>query len=352
MSSVTATSALRGASLRGATLPRWAPAATIVGSAAFCLLLFAITPLRGTADYIAVAVLVTLVAITGLSWAVEGRRKAVDRIATSGTLLALLLTLLPLGFVIGYVTDRGAKRFSGHFLTSSMSGVGPLDAGGGISQAIIGTLEQVLIASVIAVPLGLMVAIYITEYGGSRFSNAVRFLIDVMTGIPSIVAGLFVLAFWLIELGHGFSGLAGALALSILELPIVVRTSEQMIQLVPNALREASYALGIPKWRTIMRVVLPTASTGIVTGIMLAIARVIGETAPVLLVIGNNNFVNSNAFHGAQASIGVFIYQGALSSSNFDVDRAWAAALTLILIVLVLYIAARLLTRRSKLGGR
>jgi phosphate transport system permease protein len=280
------------------------------------------------------------------------RRRAIDRVASVCAFLALLLTLLPLALVIGYVAARGAKRFSGHFLTSSMAGVGPLDAGGGIAQAIIGTLEQVLIASVIAVPLGLMVAIFVTEYGGSRFATAVRFLIDVMTGIPSIVAGLFILAFWLIELGHGFSGFAGAMALSILELPIVVRTSEQMIQLVPNALREASYALGIPKWRTIVQVVLPTASTGIVTGIMLAIARVIGETAPVLLVIGNNNFVNSDAFHGAQASIGVFIYQGALSSSNFDVDRAWAAALSLILIVVVLYVAARLLTRHNALARR
>ena len=321
-----------------------------VATAGVSLLLFDVTPLAGVADYIVFAVLAAVVTTTALSWSVEGRRKAIDRMATSGTLLALLMTLLPLGFVIGYVADRGAKRFSGSFLTHSMSGVGPLDAGGGIAQAIIGTAEQVLVASIIAVPLGLMVAIYITEYGGTRFATAVRFLIDVMTGIPSIVAGLFILAFWLIELHRGFSGFAGSLALSILELPIIVRTSEQMIQLVPNALREASYALGIPKWRTILRVVLPTAATGITTGVMLAIARVIGETAPVLLVIGNNNFVNSDVFHNAQASLGVFIYQGALSSSNFDVDRAWAAALTLILIVVVLYVAARLLTRRNKLA--
>jgi phosphate transport system permease protein len=196
------------------------------------------------------------------------------------------------------------------------------------------------------------VAIYVTEYGGSRFATTVKFLIDVMTGIPSIVAGLFVLAFWLIALHQGFSGFAGALALSILELPIVVRTSEQMIGLVPNTLREASYALGIPKWRTVLRVVLPTAATGITTGVMLAVARVIGETAPVLLVIGNNNFVNSNVFEHAQASLGVFIYQGALSSSDFDVQRAWAAALTLILIVISLSVVARLLTRRNKLTRR
>jgi phosphate transport system permease protein len=283
---------------------------------------------------------------------IAGRRKTVDRLVTAGAFLALLLALLPLGFVIGYVVKRGAGRLSGEFLTHSMAGVGPLSAGGGIAQAIVGTAEQVLVASVIAVPLGLMVAIYVTEYGGSRFATTVKFLIDVMTGIPSIVAGLFVLAFWLIALHQGFSGFAGALALSILELPIVVRTSEQMIGLVPNTLREASYALGIPKWRTVLRVVIPTAATGITTGVMLAVARVIGETAPVLIVIGNNNFVNGNVFEHAQASLGVFIYQGALSSSDFDVQRAWTAALTLILIVISLSVVARLLTRRNKLTRR
>jgi phosphate transport system permease protein len=283
---------------------------------------------------------------------IAGRRKTVDRLVTAGAFLALLLALLPLGFVIGYVVKRGAGRLSGEFLTHSMAGVGPLSAGGGIAQAIVGTAEQVIVASVIAVPLGLMVAIYVTEYGGSRFATTVKFLIDVMTGIPSIVAGLFVLAFWLIALHQGFSGFAGALALSILELPIVVRTSEQMIGLVPNTLREASYALGIPKWRTVLRVVIPTAATGITTGVMLAVARAIGETAPVLLVIGNNNFVNGNVFEHAQASLGVFIYQGALSSSDFDVQRAWTAALTLILIVISLSVVARLLTRRNKLTRR
>jgi phosphate transport system permease protein len=283
---------------------------------------------------------------------IAGRRKTVDRLVTAGAFLALLLALLPLGFVIGYVVKRGAGRLSGEFLTHSMAGVGPLSAGGGIAQAIVGTAEQVLVASVIAVPLGLMVAIYVTEYGGSRFATTVKFLIDVMTGIPSIVAGLFVLAFWLIALHQGFSGFAGALALSILELPIVVRTSEQMIGLVPNTLREASYALGIPKWRTVLRVVIPTAATGITTGVMPAVARAIGETAPVLLVIGNNNFVNGNVFEHAQASLGVFIYQGALSSSDFDVQRAWTAALTLILIVISLSVVARLLTRRNKLTRR
>ncbi|HVS67172.1 MAG TPA: phosphate ABC transporter permease PstA [Mycobacteriales bacterium] len=341
---------LRPPSLRRASLSRVTVIAIVVVAAATTLLAFAVTPLAGVADYLVTATIVTIAAVVAASWRVEGRRQAVDRLATSGTLLALVLTLIPLAFVLGYVVKQGATRFSGAFLTNSMAGVGPTSAGGGIAQAIIGTVEQVLMASALAVPLGLLVAIYITEYSDGALAAAVRFLIDVMTGIPSIVAGLFVLSFWLIALGQGFSGFAGAMALSILELPIVVRTSEQMILLVPHALREASYALGIPKWKTILRVVLPTAATGITTGIMLAVARVIGETAPVLLVVGNNNFVNSDVFHNAQASLGVFIYQNAGSFSDFDVQRAWAAALTLILIVVVLYVAARLLTRRNKLA--
>jgi phosphate transport system permease protein len=283
---------------------------------------------------------------------VPWRRRAVDRFAAALVMLTLLLTLLPLVLTFGFTISRGLKRISGAFLTHSMAGVTPLSPGGGVYHAIVGTAEQVLLASAMAVPLGLLVAIYVTEYGRGAFGTAIRFLIDVMTGIPSIVAGLFVLAFWVLALGQGFSGFAAALALAILELPIVVRSAEEMLRLVPAALREASYALGVAKWRTIVRIVLPTAASGIVTGIMLAVARVTGETAPVLLVAGNNAFINTDPLHGGQASLPLFIFQGAKSSSNFDVDRAWAASLTLITIVAVLFIAARLLTGRSALTRR
>jgi phosphate transport system permease protein len=347
----TVTSDLRGRSLRQVSLPSWSVAAITVAAVLLTLLLFATTGFAGDVDFIVVAAVLMVVGIGVVSWAVEGRRRAVNRIATNAALSAVILTLLPLVFVIGYVVKKGAHTFSWSFLTHPDT-AGPLAAGGGVEQAIIGTLEQVLIASLVAVPLGLLVAIYITEYGGNRFATSVRFLIDVMTGIPSIVAGLFVLAFWIIGLHQPASGFAGSLALMIIELPIIVRTAEEMIRLVPNALREASYALGIQKWRTILRVVLPAASTGITTGVMLAVARVIGETAPVLLVVGNNSFVNWNAFNGNQGSLPVFIFQNAQSPSNFAVDRAWAAALTLILIVVVLYMAARLLTRRNQLAGR
>jgi phosphate transport system permease protein len=343
---------LRNRGIRQATLPPWALAATTLGAILVTLLLFAVTGFAGKADFLVVATILVVVGVGAASWAVEGKRRAIDRIATNAALVALVLTLLPLCFVIGYVIKEGSKTFGIHFLTHTMSGVGPLDAGGGVSHAIVGSFEQVGIASIFAVPLGLMVAIYITEYGGNKLASSVRFLVDVMTGIPSIVAGLFVLAFWIIALHQNFSGFAGAMALAVIELPIVVRTSEEMIRLVPNALREASYALGIPKWKTIVRVVLPAASTGITTGVMLAIARVIGETAPVLLVVSSNNYLNANPFKNPQASLPVFIYGNILSPSNFSVQRAWGAALTLILIVVVLYVAARLLTRRNQLAGR
>lgn len=338
--------------LRQRSVPRIGLLGAAAGAVAVAVLLFALTPMQGQADFVVLATLLVVVAVVGLTWAVEGRRRATDRLATSGALVALALTLLPLGFTLGYTAFRGAKRISGAFLTHSMAGVGPLSPQGGIYHAIIGTLEQVLLASAIAVPLGLLVAIYITEYGRNALGTAIRFLIDVMTGIPSIVAGLFVLAFWVLALGQGFSGFAGAMALAILELPIVVRSAEEMLKLVPGSLREASYALGVPRWKTILFVVLPTARTGITTGVMLAVARVMGETAPVLLVVGNNNFIHTNPFNGPQASLPLFIFQNAGSSSDFDVDRAWAAALTLIAMVVVLYVAARLLTRRNALARR
>jgi len=341
-----------GARLRQAALPRWAVLGIPIATALVALLLFAVTPLAGTADYLVFAGALAVVALTVISWMVEGRRRAVDRLATSVVLVALALTLLPLGFTLGYTIKRGLERFSLSFLTHSMAGVGPLSSGGGVYHAIIGTLEQVLLASVIAVPLGLLVAVYVTEYGRNALGTAIRFLIDVMTGIPSIVAGLFVLAFWVLALKQGFSGFAASIALAIIELPIVVRSAEEMIRLVPASLREASYALGVPKWKTILRIVLPTAATGITTGVMLAIARVTGETAPVLLVAGNNFFINNDPFQGGQASLPVYIFQSARSSSDFDVNRAWAAAMTLILIVVVLYVLARLLTRRNALASQ
>jgi phosphate transport system permease protein len=319
-----------------------------VGSVAATALLFATTGFAGRAGFVVVLVLVYAVAQTAASFAREGRRQAQDRLLTLGIRLAVLAALLPLVLVLGYTVYRGIGALSPYFLTHSMKGVGPLDSGGGIYHAIVGTLEQVLLTMLIAVPLGLLVAIYLAEYGVGRFASLVRFVVDVMTGVPSIVAGLFIYAFWVIP--RGPSGFAAALALSILMLPVIVRSAEEMLKLVPDSLREAAYALGVPKWKTILRVVLPTASAGITTGVMLAVARVTGETAPLLLTAQSLDAINTDPFHGRQSALSSYVYDQASSAGDNFVARAWGAALVLIVIVLVLYTVARLLTRRNSLA--
>lgn len=275
------------------------------------------------------------------------RRRMINRLASAGLILAVLVALAPLAAVLAYTVSRGARSISATFLTHSMKGVGPLDANGGAYHAILGTLEQVGIASALAVPFGLLVAIYIVEYGRGRLRWIVRFLVDVMTGIPSIVAGLFVFAFWVLGLHQGFSGLAAGLALALLMLPVVVRSAEEMLKLVPNDLREASYALGIPRWRTILSVVLPTASSGITTGVMLAVARVTGETAPLLLTAFGFDAIRTSPTAGPQSGLPLFVFAQAGSAFDVAVQRAWAGALTLIAIVLILTAAARVITGRS-----
>ncbi|MEV6038494.1 phosphate ABC transporter permease PstA [Nonomuraea sp. NPDC052116] len=271
-------------------------------------------------------------------------RRVKDKIVQGLVYLAFGLAVVPLISVLWLVISNGLARFDLEFLTHSMRGIGARDAGGGAYHAIIGTLEQVLLASAVSVPIGLLTAIYLVEYGnGGRLSRSISFFVDVMTGIPSVVSGLFVFAFWILVLGFQFSGWAGALALSILMMPTVVRSAEEMLRLVPNDLREASYALGVAKWRTIMKVVLPTALTGIVTGVMLAVARVAGETAPLLMTVFFTNSINSDPFTGPQMGLPLFVFDQAARPNDTAIDRAWTGALTLILIVMLLNLVARLI---------
>ncbi|NKI44754.1 phosphate ABC transporter permease PstA [Streptomyces physcomitrii] len=287
--------------------------------------------------------------------AVEGRRQARDRVATSVIWVTFVLAVIPLASLLYETVKRGAKVFDGYFLGHSMGVVADTEPGGGIYHAIIGTLEQVGLATVMSVPLGLLTAIYLVEYGRGRLAKAVTFFVDVMTGVPSIVAGLFVLSFWILILGFDFSGFAGSLALSILMIPVIVRSTEEMLKLVPNELREASLALGVPKWRTILKVVVPTSIGGITTGVMLAVARITGETAPVLLLVWGNSFINTNPFEGEQASLPLYIYQQYANSSGEGAayDRAWAASLALIAFVMILNLVARGIARwKAPQSGR
>ncbi|HET6910321.1 MAG TPA: phosphate ABC transporter permease PstA [Mycobacteriales bacterium] len=288
--------------------------------------------------------------MSALPRTVTRRRRGVNLAAGVGITGCVAAALAPLIALMVFTAQHGATLLSGNFLTHSMAGVGPLAPGGGIYHAMVGTLEQITLASGLAVPVGLLVAIGITEQPVRGLTAAVRFLVDVMTGIPSIVAGLFVFAFWVVGLHRGFSGFAGSLALAIIMLPVVVRTAEEMLLLVPRSVREAAWALGLPRWRTIWSVVIPAARTGITTGALLAVARVTGETAPLLLTVGNNSFINTNPLRGAQASLPVFVFSQSGSAFDVAVRRAWAGALVLVGFVVVLYLTARFLTRNRKLG--
>jgi phosphate transport system permease protein len=285
----------------------------------------------------------------GLHGRRSARRTWTDRIAVGLLGASVILAVGALVLVLGYTVARGAGAFSFGFLTHSMKGVGPLDRSGGVYHSIIGTVEQVGIASLLSIPLGLLAAIYIVEYSESRLSSVVRFFVDVMTGIPSIVAGLFVFAFWVLGLHQGFSGFAAGLALSVLMLPVVIRASEEMLRLVPDHLREASFALGIPRWRTIVSIVVPTASAGLTTAVVLAIARVTGETAPLLVTAFGFDAIKTDPFRGPQSALPLFVFTQAGSAFDVAVRRAWAAALTLVVVVLALIALARLLTRRDRL---
>ena len=241
----------------------------------------------------------------------------------------------------------GSSGSTSTFFTNSMSGI--VGEGGGAYHAIIGTLIITGLAALISVPIGLMTAIYLVEYGTGRLKKSITFLVDVMTGIPSIVAGLFAYALFALFFGPGVRlGIGGAVALSVLMIPVVVRASEEILKLVPNELREASLALGVPRWRTIVKVVLPTAAAGLGTGVTLAIARVIGETAPLLVIVGITNGTNLNPFDGRMATLPVFSYYQLTQPGvppEFAIDRAWTAALVLIIIVMGLNIVARLISR-------
>jgi phosphate transport system permease protein len=337
----------RPSSLQGATLPKWTPWAIAAGSVALGVGISAAAGMNSNIKWALMAALFFVIGSYGIAARVEGRRQAKDRLATSVVWVAFLLAVIPLVSLMWTTVKRGVKVFDGYFLTHSMGLVTDTEPGGGIYHALIGTLEQVGIATVISVPIGILTAVYLVEYGRGRLAQAVTFFVDVMTGIPSIVAGLFVLSFWILILDMGPSGFAGSMALTILMLPVIVRSTEEMLKLVPNELREASLALGVPKWRTIMKVVLPTSIGGITTGVMLAIARITGETAPVLLLVWGSTFINTDPFDGPQASLPMYIYQQYTNSvgTGAAYDRAWAAALTLIGFVMILNLAARGIAR-------
>ena len=302
---------------------------------------------------------------------ISAGRKAKNAVATTMVTGAFLVALIPLVWLLWTVLSKGWNYFSrAGWFTGNERGKTYKDPGGGVLHAIIGTLEQVALCAVISVPIALLVGVFLVEYGRGWFARTTTFMVDILTGIPSIVAALFIYAVFISTFGVRGSGWLVSFALVILMIPVIVRTTEEMLRLVPNELREASYALGVPKWKTIMKIVLPTAFTGLITGVILGIARVAGETAPLLILVGYSPDTNSNLFSGTQGTLPGMIYSeftnintshGAAAyhldangnkvagaTANFAPDRMWAAALTLIVIVLLLNVIARLVGRFNK----
>lgn len=287
----------------------------------------------------------------GVQWLVvrdrDGRVAASDRLASIVMTTAGLALLAALVLIVGYTVARGWTALRPRFFLQDQRFVGSLSKAteGGGAHAIVGTLEQVGLAMVLSVPLGVATAVFLNEVGG-RLARPVRLIVDAMSAIPSIVAGLFIYAVFLLSLGYRQSGLAAALALSVLMLPTVTRTAEVVLRLVPGGLREASLALGGSEWRMVRLVVLPTARVGLVTAVILGVARAVGETAPLLLTAGGNFVKHYNPLSGKQDALPLFVYRLIRLPQPAQIQRAWTGALVLLAMVLVLFVTAR------ALGGR
>ncbi|WP_433625022.1 phosphate ABC transporter permease PstA [Nocardia sp. CA-120079] len=281
---------------------------------------------------------------------VSAARRLKNNLATAVVWACFAIALVPLIWVLFMVVSKGLESVvSPDWWQKSQKGILPDQTGGGVYHAIYGTIVQTVVAAILAVPLGIMAAVYLVEYGRGVLAKVTTFMVDILAGVPSIVAALFIFALWIATFGFPQSSLAVSLALVLLMLPVVIRSTEEMLKLVPDELREASYALGIPKWKTIVRIVVPTAAPGMISGILLSLARVMGETAPVLVLVGYSKSINTNLFDGNMASLPLLIYQELANPEPAGRARVWGAALTLILLIALLYAAAavvnKLLTR-------
>jgi phosphate transport system permease protein len=281
---------------------------------------------------------------------VSPRRRVADNFATVLVTLSVVVALIPLLWVLYSVFAKGFGAIrSSVWWTHSQAGTTAFVAGGGAYHAIVGTVLQGLVCAAISIPIGVFVAIYLVEYGGgTRLAKLTTFMVDILTGVPSIVAALFIYALCIATLGFPRSGFAVSLALVLMMLPVIVRATEEMLRIVPMDLREASYALGVPKWKTIARIVIPTGLSGIITGVMLALARVMGETAPLLILVGYSQAMNFDMFAGFMGSLPGMMYDQTSAGAGANpvpTDRLWGAALTLILLIAAINIGARVVAK-------
>ena len=323
----------------------------MIAAFATVLLTYAIvayTPLKGKLAFVIVLFLVAVIASAAISGIRRDRKAAMNSISTVMIYVAGLFVIFPLGSILYEIIKRGIGGLSFGIFTTDMAVTAsdaPLNEGG-LIHAVVGTLYIVLIASLISVPIGILTALYLTEIKG-KAAGTVRFFVQAMSGIPSIVAGLFIYAVWMIALGNQYSAFAGAMALSILMVPTVARTSEEVLKLIPSDLREAGLAMGGTQWRTVAMIVVPAAQSGLITAVILGVARVAGETAPLLLTMGGADALNLNPFAGNSSAIPFYVWKNFLLGTETAIDRAWSGVLVLMIIVLFFFALTRFLSGRK-----
>ena len=310
--------------------------------------LVAVTPLKGKLAYFVIFFFASVVIDFVLSYLQRGMSSAKDAVARGFVSVGMTLAVLPIFSILFEVVKRGYKGLGFGLFTNDMSLTSVNDplGNGGLLHAITGTIIMVLIALIVAMPIGILTALYLTEIRG-KFAAPIKFLVQAMSGVPSIVAGLFILSAYVYPITGSLSGFAGSLALMILMIPTIARTSEEVLLLIPNDLREAGVALGGTQWRTVALVVVPAAKSGLVTALILGIARVAGETAPLVLLTGGGESVNVNPFSGPMGSLPIYIWKCFGQGTEESIARAWSGILVLLVIVLALFTMARFLSERK-----
>ena len=303
-----------------------------------------VSPLKGKLGFVIVLILMAITTTSVISWIRKDRKAALNSTSTVLVYVAAAFVIVPLASILWEIFTKGATGVSLNIFSNDMAATAsdaPLTEGG-LIHAIVGTVYLVFMASIISTPIGILTALYIVEVKG-KFAGIVRFFVQAMSGIPSIVAGLFIYAVWMIGLGNSYSAGAGAAALAILMIPTVARTSEEVLKLIPNDLREAGLAMGATQWRTVAMIIIPAARSGLVTAVILGIARVAGETAPLLLTIGGADGLNLNPFGGNNAALPYYIWKNLSLGTEIAVQRAWLGVFILIVVVFIFFTLARVL---------
>jgi phosphate transport system permease protein len=316
-----------------------------VFTVASTLLIVALSPLKGKLGFAITLIFMAILTATAVSWIRRDRKAAMNSTTTVLVYIAAAFVILPLISVLYEIVRLGSVGFSLGIFTDDMaetSSESPLTEGG-LLHAVIGTAYIVTFATLLATPIGILTALYIVEVKG-RFAGLVRFFVQAMSGVPSIVAGLFIFAVWMIQLGNAYSGLAGAFALTVLMIPTVARTSEEVFKLIPQDLREAGLALGATQWRTVAMVVVPAARSGLITAVILGVARVVGETAPLLLTVGGADAINLNPTQGNMSAFPYYVWKNLLIGNENSISRAWLGVFVLMILVLIIFTLARYLS--------